>query len=109
MGRCAKVPSGIYDKMISAVVQQPVSVAIASETLALYSGGIYDGECSDDIDRGMLLVGYGAENGVDYWILKNTLGKGWGEGGWMRLIRTAENGSGKCGILLAGSVPQNVE
>lgn len=30
VGRCARVPSGIYLKLISAVIQQPVSVAVSS-------------------------------------------------------------------------------
>lgn len=89
VGRCANVPSGIYDKMMSAVVQQPVSVAIASESFVTYSGGIYDGDCNDEIDRGMLLVGYGkADDGTKYWLLKNTLGVGWGDKGFMKLKRT---------------------
>jgi hypothetical protein len=28
--KCAKVPTQIYDKLISAVIQQPVSVSLAS-------------------------------------------------------------------------------
>ena len=57
----------------------------------------------------MLLVGYGSEDNVDYWTLKNSLGITWGEKGYLRLKRTAEDGPGLCGILLAPSVPQNVE
>lgn len=30
LGRCAKVPTKNYEKLLSAVVQQPVSVALAS-------------------------------------------------------------------------------
>lgn len=59
VGKCAKVPSGVHDKLISAIVQQPVSVAVASEQFMLYDRGIYDGDCSHELDRGMLLVGYG--------------------------------------------------
>lgn len=62
-----------------------------------------------DLDRGMLLVGYGTENEVDYWTLKNSLGISWGEKGYMRLKRTAEEGPGMCGIQLAASIPQSVE
>lgn len=61
LGRCAKVPTKIYSKLISAVVQQPVSVAVASTKFMLYQRGIFDSECSTDLDRGMLLVGYGTE------------------------------------------------
>lgn len=57
--KCARVPSGNYPKLISAVSQQPVTVAVASEKFMLYNRGIFDSDCGIDIDRGMLLVGYG--------------------------------------------------
>lgn len=43
LGKCAKVPSKIYQKLLSAVVQQPVTVTVASEKFMLYERGIYDG------------------------------------------------------------------
>lgn len=76
--RCAKVPSKVYEKLLSAIIQQPVSVSVASQNFILYVRGIYDGDCSTDIDRGMLLVGYGTQEQVDYWLLKNSFGVSWG-------------------------------
>lgn len=44
-----------------------------------YSSGIYsddEGMCvSNTTNHGILLIGYGTENGVDYWLLKNSWGK----------------------------------
>lgn len=71
--------------------------------------GIYDGNCSSDpylIDHGVLLVGYGSENGDDYWIVKNSWSKNWGDKGYMYLKRnTKDLPYGKCAILASSSYP----
>lgn len=78
LGKCAQVPSQKYDKLLSAIVQQPVSVSVASEEFMLYERGVYNSDCSLDLDRGLLLVGYGKDGNDKYWLLKNFLGVAWG-------------------------------
>jgi cathepsin L len=53
----------------------PVAVGINTDGgFPFYEKGIYDSEqCSPDADLGdhaVLLVGYGTENGIDYWIVR---------------------------------------
>ncbi|KAB1210229.1 Cysteine proteinase RD21a [Morella rubra] len=65
--------------LLCATVQQPISVGIDGSAIdfQLYTSGIYDGDCSDDpddIDHAVLIMGYGSEDGEDYWIVKNSWG-----------------------------------
>mmetsp|Transcript_8208 Transcript_8208/g.4342 ORF Transcript_8208/g.4342 Transcript_8208/m.4342 type:complete len:80 (+) Transcript_8208:626-865(+) len=65
-----------------------------------YTGGILDGDCSGEyLDHDIGCVGYGEENGVKFFILRNSWGTSWGEEGYMRVLRTdSTTDYGLCGI-----------
>uniref|UniRef100_A0A803Q3M9 Uncharacterized protein n=1 Tax=Cannabis sativa TaxID=3483 RepID=A0A803Q3M9_CANSA len=78
--------------LLCATIHQPISVGIDGSALdfQLYTGGIYDGDCSDnpnDIDHAVLIVGYGSEGDEDYWIVKNSWGTSWGIQGYFYIKR----------------------
>ncbi len=108
--KCARVPSKSYSKLLSAVVQQPVSVAIdLNYEMQFYHSGIYSGKCTSSLNHGMLLVGYGGlQTEGYYWKLRNSLGKSWGMDGYINLKRVESDGDGQCGIQVWPSVPQNI-
>jgi cathepsin F len=76
----------------------PLAIALNAEPLQFYNGGIVDSDASEcdpsALDHGVTLVGYGSENGQDFWIVRNSWGSGWGENGYFRMAR----GKGTCGI-----------
>ena len=92
--------------MMTALSQQPVSIAIEADQreFQLYKSGIFTGACGNKLDHGVLLVGYGP----DYYLVKNSWGLSWGDGGYIKLGLGPEfnNGDGQCGMLLQGSYPK---
>uniref|UniRef100_A0A8C1GGT5 Cathepsin S n=1 Tax=Cyprinus carpio TaxID=7962 RepID=A0A8C1GGT5_CYPCA len=76
----------------------PISVAIDAThpQFILYRSGVYnDPSCTTNINHAVLAVGYGAIAGQDFWLVKNSWGTGFGDGGYIRMARNQNN---MCGI-----------
>ena len=72
----------------------------------LYKGGIISGSaCGTNLDHAVNMVGYGSENGQDFWIVRNSWGTSWGERGYFRVARSSRDGAGVCGVLKMSSYP----
>lgn len=93
------------DDLLNKLVEfGPVSVSIDSSLASFhsYSSGIYsDDSCSQSfLDHAVNCIGYGSENGIQFWIVRNSWGTSWGEQGYFRLLR----GSNMCGIASSAIV-----
>jgi C1A family cysteine protease len=101
---CADVKPNDQVSLKAAVFKQPVSVAIEADTryFQSYSGGILDAStCGTTLDHGVLVVGYGVDNGKKYWNVKNSWSSSWGEKGYVRILRSdSTNDPGICGIAM---------
>lgn len=97
------VEEGDEDALQNALMINPLAVAIQADSreFQLYKGGIMDFDCGNNLDHAVLLVGFGTEDGVDYWKLKNSWGTSWGEDGYFRLVR----GKDMCGLADCASYP----
>lgn len=93
----------------SAVSRQPVSIAIEADTryFQLYSSGVLTSStCGTNLDHGVLIVGYGEESGVKYWLVKNSWSTSWGDDGYVKIERSDNtNDAGVCGIASMASFP----
>merc|ERR1712212_1309731 len=58
----------------------------ANYELQNYRGGIFSGcPYNSQPNHAISVVGYGTENGVDYWLIKNSWGTWWGDNGYFKL------------------------
>ncbi|XP_062212441.1 senescence-specific cysteine protease SAG39-like [Phragmites australis] len=102
------VPANNEAALAAAVAHQPVSVAIngADYVFRFYDGGVLGGTgCDTELNHAITAVGYGtASDGTMYWVMKNSWGTSWGEGGYVR-IRRGVRGKGVCGLAKLPSYP----
>ncbi|XP_062279349.1 cathepsin S-like isoform X2 [Scomber scombrus] len=100
------LPAGDEDMMKQAVYTiGPISVAIdaSPEEFSFYKSGVYDNPmCTHGLNHAVVVVGYGTENGKDYWLVKNSWGTSYGEEGYIRMSRNKYN---QCGIALVPCYP----
>jgi len=88
------------DQIAQALVTYgPLSIAVDATPFQHYSGGIMQNpSCSKTrIDHAVNIVGYG-QSGVQYFKIRNSWGVGWGEQGYIRLVR------GECACALCTTV-----
>jgi cathepsin F len=97
---CLSVPNGADEKEMAAqlILLGPLSVAVEADSFQSYQKGVLDpSNCPTAyLNHAVLVVGYGHDStsNKDYWLIKNSWGKSWGEQGYVRLRR----GAGRCGI-----------
>lgn len=103
------VEQGSEDALQAAIAEVgPVAVAIdaSHSSFQRYSDGVYYepwcGNGESDLDHAVLAVGYGNEDGQDYWLVKNSWGDYWGDEGYIKMIRNEDN---NCGIATAAAYP----
>ncbi|CAI2362047.1 unnamed protein product [Moneuplotes crassus] len=85
--------SGEKDMMEEIYNWGPISCTIAvTEEVHAYTGGVFrDTTGRKERDHVVEITGFGEENGVKYWEIRNSWGTYWGDEGFMKLVRGIDN------------------
>jgi len=95
-GTCLRYSEMILKRNIASDGPAACPIDASLNSFQLYNSGIYaDSNCKTVTNHYVGVVGYGAEGGKKYWILRNSWGSNWGEEGYMRLLMSKN----LCGIL----------
>jgi len=91
------------DALREAIALQPVAVAIQAnqDSFMKYQDGIIDNCADTRLDHGIIAVGYGVENGKQYYVIRNSWGPRWGDQGHAKIAADKTS----CGIRQKASYP----
>ena len=85
-------------------------MTIEADTVAFqhYTGGVLDSEeCGTNLDHAVTAVGYGSDDGQEYFIVRNSWGASWGEQGYIRIsTKPGNDKKGICGITQVSVMPE---
>ena len=93
-------------QMMAALNTQPLAVAIEADKMVFQTyktGVLTSSKCGTNLDHAVLAVGYGTEDGQDYWLVKNSWNTTWGDQGYIKLGRDSSNGT--CGVQIDPNQP----
>lgn len=81
--------AGVQDIKNCIVAYGPVGSAVAADSSwDRYTGGIYKPSGSRQVNHEVILIGWQDDASLasgGYWIMRNSWGNGWGEGGYMKI------------------------
>jgi cathepsin L len=127
-----RLPENNYTALMNAIATVgPIAITVDASNWHAYESGVYDGcnQKNPDLDHGVVLVGYGP----GYWLIRNSWNANFGEQGYIRIARHANEGKlcgsditpqdgtacagqtdpvtacGTCGILYDTSYPLNAK
>lgn len=66
----------------------PAVIDTADNAFLSYKSGVYECQNTElNLQLNVLIIGYGTENNIDYWLCKNSWGTSFGESGKFKIVR----------------------
>jgi C1A family cysteine protease len=94
------------------ITKQPISIAVdANDCWDSYSGGVINAtNCPSaldppELDHGVIAVGYDLRGPQPYYIVRNSWGLSWGEGGYVKIALNLSHSGGLFGLATQPTVP----
>eukprot|EP00798_Chlamydomonas_sp_ICE-L_P000601 gene601-2027_t len=84
--------TGEFEMKAEILARGPISCSIhATDNLDAYESGIFADYLPNEPDSNHVIsvVGWGEEDGTEYWIMRNSWGEPWGEDGFARVVTSA--------------------
>jgi len=78
--------NGEHEMMAEIFERGPIACGIDAAPILEYTGGIASDK-GQYVDHVISVVGWGIENGIPYWIVRNSWGEYWGEMGYVRVAK----------------------
>ncbi|KAI6224622.1 hypothetical protein M3Y95_00772200 [Aphelenchoides besseyi] len=60
------------------------------------SKAIYTTECAGRTNHAVVIIGYGEDDGIPYWLVQNSWGPRWADNGYIKIAMRTDNGD--CGL-----------
>mgnify|MGYP000925334652 CR=1 FL=1 len=99
--RVNQVRARSQSSLLAAIANGPTSVTVEADRSVFqrYTGGVLNSSaCGTQLDHAITAVGYGVQNGVTYYIVRNSWGASWGDRGYINIAASGEGSTGICGI-----------